>query len=239
MKYILYSSILWLLLGCGNQHEGQGELRLVGKEKKETISAIEKTPPVMLMKEEGNGTVIKSEALLLAELEAQAKWELIKLESQHEKELKELEKELTLAKLNNKKEVERSKLVNEKEIKLATLENNKEIVIAEQKTRVQTQEKDNALYELITYITAGIAILFILVLFLMHRRSKNIELKLHADELKHKEVMEAKKQHHENVRKMLEIIADEKSDSQVKTEIVQLLKEQEVPKKEELLIEHK
>ena len=233
MKYILYGSIVFMLMACGNQHEGQGQLRLVGKEKTENISIPEKRLKKEVVYEE-NGSIVKSESLLLAELSAQSKWELIKLEAQHEKELKELEKELTLAKLNSQKEMENSKLANEKEIKLATLKSNKEIAIAEHETRVQTQDKDNALYQLITLITAGVVVLFIFILFLMHRRSKNIQIKLHQDELRHREMMEANKQHNENVRKMLEIIADENADKGVKEELVHLLKQQE-----NLLIEHK
>ncbi|MBU1667872.1 hypothetical protein KKC13_05590 [bacterium] len=239
MKYIVYASIVFMLVACGNQHEGQGELRLVGKEKKESIVEPEKSAKVEILHVEENRTALKSENFLLAELAAQAKWELIKLEAKQAKELKELDKEITLAQLNNQKEMESSKLANEKEITLATLENNKEIVIAEHDTRVKTQDKDNALYQLIAMITAGVLILFIFILFLMHRRSKNIEVKLHQDELRHKEMMEANKQHNENVRKMLEIVADENTDKGVKKEIVRLLKEQEVQKKATLLIEHK
>ena len=239
MKYIIYGSMVFFMVACGNQHEGQGALRLVGKEKTESVIVAEKIPEIKVGKKEDNRTLIKSENLLLAELEARSKWELMNLESQETKELKAFEKEVTLVKLTNEREIERSKLLTEKEITLATLENNKDIVIAEHETRVKTQDKDNALYELITYITAGIVILFMLVLFLMHRRSKKMQMKLHADELRHKEMLEANKQHNENVRKMLEIVADENADNKVKKEIVRLLRDQQSPKEESLLIEHK
>lgn len=231
MKYILYGSIVFILMGCGNQHEGQGELRLVGKEKKENISIPAKRLKKEVVQEE-NGTVAKSESLLLAELSAQSKWELMKLKSQHEKEL-------TLARLNNQKEMEDSKLAHEKEIQLATLEQNKEMVVAEDAMRVKTQDKDNALYQMITLTTAAVVTLFIFILFLMHRRSKNIQIKLHQDELRHTEMIEANRQHNENVRKMLEIVADEHVDNGIKEELVRLLKDQEVYKQENLLLEHK
>lgn len=239
MKYILYSFIIWMLVACGNQHAGQGELRLVGQEKKEHVVVAEKKSTTEHLPEEANSTTPKSESMILDELAAKTKLELRKLEAKETKELKKLDKEVTLAKLSNQKEMESSELANEKEITLATLNHKKEIAIAENKTSVKMQEKENALYQLIAMITAGVLILFIFIRFLMHRRSKNIEVKLHQDELRHREMMEVNKQHNENVRKMLEIVADKSADTGVKKEIVGLLKEQEVQKKETLLIEHK
>jgi len=239
MKYILYSFIVWMLVACGNQHTGQGELKLIGKEKKENVVVTEKKSTTEHLAQEANATTAKSESMILEELATKTKLELRKLEAKETKELKELDKEVTLAQLSNQKEMESSKLANEKEITLATLNHKKEIAIAENETRVQTQEKENSLYQLIAMITAGVLILFIFIHFLMHRRSKNIEVKLHQDELRHREMMEVNKQHNENVRKMLEIVADKNADTGIKKEIVGLLKEQEVQKKETLLIEHK
>ena len=240
MKYIILSATFILFVGCGNQHEGEGQLRLVGTAKNQSIvTPISKESSNLIFAQEENRTNNKSENILLAELSAQSKWELMKLEAQHEKELKELEKEVALAKLHHQKEMESSKLANQKEMTLATLENNKEMVLAQDEMRVKTQDKDHALYEMIALITAGVLILFLFVFFLMHRRTKNIEIQLHHDELRHKEMMEAKRQHHENIRKILEIIADEKSDKGIKEEMVLLLKDQKILIKENLLIEYK
>lgn len=177
------------------------------------------------------------------ELEAlnQKEIELAKLASQkelslHEKEMAKekslYEKEVALAKLEtqktiseNEQKLSESKVVNDQEIALAKLEIEKE-----------QKEKDLELYKIITAVVAGLVILILLIIYMMHRRNKKIELQLHEEELMQQKYMEASKQHNENLRKMLEIVTDEKTDKGIKKEIVRLLKDQG---KQSDLIEHK
>jgi hypothetical protein len=75
-----------------------------------------------------------------------------------------------------------------------------------------------------------------LILYFINSRKRKNELKIHEDELRHKEYMEASRQHNEHIGKMLDVITDANADKGVKKEIVRLLKEQG---KKGNLIEHK
>jgi type III secretory pathway component EscU len=91
-------------------------------------------------------------------------------------------------------------------------------------------------YKMIAIAITSILVLGLLIVYFINRRKRNNELKMHQDELRHKEYMEASKQHNEHVKRMLDIITDESADKVVKKEVVRLLKEQG---KKGNLIEHK
>jgi len=192
-------------------------------------------------KEMRTSTSANEKEVELEKLKSDKELTLAKLNSQKSIESAKLakEKELTIAKLSVEREIETQKSLNEKETKLATLESTKVIALAENSTKVTMQERDNAFYKLIAMIVAGVIILILFIIYLMHRRSKNNELKLHQDELRHQEMLEANKQYNENVRKMLEIVADENADKGIKKEVVRLLKDQENQKQKNLLLERK
>ena len=203
---------------------------------------------------------IKSDnALKLEHIVLKSKEEISKLEIQATQSKLENEKTVSLAKVNTAQEVELAtlkskeevsknekivslaKVNSEQELKLASFKSSEAVALSHDNMKIKTQDKDNTFYERIAIIIASVLTLLLFVLFMMHRRSKNMELKLQEEELRHKEMMESSKQYHENVRKMLEIVADDKADKGVKKEIVRLLKDQEnqKQKKDILLIEKK
>jgi hypothetical protein len=69
-------------------------------------------------------------------------------------------------------------------------------------------------------------LLVLLLLLWIHRKNKAQEAKMHEDTLRHEEFMQASQQHHEKITKMLDIVVDEKTDKNVKKELVKLLKDQ-------------
>lgn len=222
----------------------ESDLKRLEMEQKRALIDNEKAIALATLEKEK--TIAQEQASLeekKVELEAlnQKEIELAKLASQkalslHEKEMAKekslYDKEVALAKLEtqktiseNEQKLSESKVVNDKEIALAKLEIEKE-----------QKEKDLELYKIITAVVAGLVILILLIIYMMHRRNKKIELQLHEEELMQQKYMEASKQHNENLRKMLEIVTDEKTDKGIKKEIVRLLKDQG---KQSDLIEHK
>ena len=80
---------------------------------------------------------------------------------------------------------------------------------------------------MILLVVGTVLILLILTLLLwIHRKNKAQEAKMHEETLRHEEFMQASQQHHEKITKMLDIVVDEKTDKNVKKELVKLLKEQ-------------
>ena len=180
--------------------------------------------------------------------------ELKKLEIEQKSVIIANEKEIALAKIEQEKLLAQKRAVSDqkkaeleaqnlKEIELAKLEsqkaialNEKEVALAELEVNREQKDKELELYKLIAAVVAGLVILILLIIYMIHRRNKKIQLQLHEDELMHQKYMEASKQHNENLKKMLDIVTDEKIDKGIKKDIVRLLKDQG---KQSDLIEHK
>ncbi len=191
---------------------------------------------------------------IMAKEKALSQEKIAQVESQSQKEIELAKVESQKAISLNEKELAKEKSIHDKEIALAKLEtqelisenekkltetkalNEKEVALAKLASESQQNDKDLEFYKLIAMIVAGVLILILLVIYFIHRRNKAIELKLHEEELMHQKYLEASKQHNEHVKKMLDIVTDEKTDKGIKKEIVRLLKEQG---KQGNLIEHK
>ncbi len=174
-------------------------------------------------------------------LESKQRIEMEKIQSQKESEVRKKaleesriikEKELALAKLQTQKEISKAqekslseKLKNEKELALATLQ-----------SRAITDDKKLEFYKMIAMIITALTVLGLLILYFIVQRKRKNELKIQENELRHKEYLEASKQHNEHVKKMLEIITDEGMDKGIKKEMMRLLKDQS---SQANLIEHK
>jgi type III secretory pathway component EscU len=106
------------------------------------------------------------------------------------------------------------------------LNSDKEIALAKLNSQKELADKNLIFYKMIAIAITALLVLGLLIIYFISRKKRINELKMHQDELRHKEYMEASKQHNEHVRKMLDIIIDESADKTVKKEVVRLLKEQ-------------
>jgi len=195
------------------------------KEKEVALAKLESDKEIEKVKESNK------KELSLLELKSQEKMVLAKLETQKNilKEQKELDKikslndkEIALAKIRTQKDISKNeekmvinKTVSDKEIAIAKLENERELV-----------DKNIAFYQMIAMMVVGVIVLALLILYFISSRKRKNELKIHQDELRHKEYMEASRQHNAHIGKMLDVITDENADKGVKKEIVRLLKDQ-------------
>lgn len=151
----------------------------------------------------------------LAKLKSEENLKIARIEAKAQEEVKKIETEAL-----------RVKVFAEKEVQLLEQKIKKEIADSREKTTVQTQEKDIYLYKIITVVVSVLILIILLVFYLIHRKNRAIEVKLQEEKLKHEAYMQASAQHHEKMGKMLEIIADEGADENVKKELVDILKEQ-------------
>ena len=211
ITHILLILTSLLILGCGNTGTDSKRPYLM-QSKQSSI------PPKSLTKSE--------EKIALTVMEADHQEKLATIAAN---------KETTLKKLD----VEKSKSNNQAREKIIASENQRKILIEQEKQKaailIEKEKQQSAillengrasLYQ--QYLIA--AVIFFLVLMMLiyaiHRRNQGLKLKLHEDELRHKEYMQASKQHHERVNKTLEILANESTDKNLKKELVKLLKDQ-------------
>ena len=213
--------------------------------------------------EANNRKLLTDKELALAKIENQKEIEKKRIADKKELSLLEIKSKerLALAKLSSKKELSKSqkelnqeKAINDKEVALAELEtqkvisqnssktalqkaqSDKEIALAELANQKELTDKNIAFYKMIAIAITALLVLGLLIVYFINRKKRTNELKMHQDELRHKEYMEASRQHNEHVKKMLDIITDESADKAVKKEVIRLLKEQG---KKGNLIEHR
>ncbi len=224
---VLLVLLLFLINSCKGQSFEKGDIRILrdanrSSKIKESISSdfeSMKKESVVDKNSSIEFKLIKEKEIVLAKLESQEKMAMAKLETQ--KSLSKEQKELALAKIQIQKDISK----NDEEIALARLKNEKELA-----------DKNIAFYKMIAMMVMGVVVLALLMVYLINSRKRKNELKIHQDELRHKEYMESTRQQNEHIGKMLDVILDENADKSVKKEIVRLLKDQG---KKGNLIEHK
>jgi hypothetical protein len=174
-------------------------------------------------------------------LSNQQKIEMAKIASQKELEAKQkaieearviYEKEVALAKLKTQRELAQ----RQERVKLAEAKREKEVALATLKSEKINSDKRLEFYKMIAIIITGLIVFGLLILYFIVQRKRKNEIKLQENELRHKEYLEASKQHNEHVKRMLEIITDEGMDKGIKKEMMRLLKDQS---SQANLIEHK
>lgn len=215
MKYpILFLFILLFFTGCN-----QGESKSV-KMINDTYHTIPtgytaSTAKARETREEREQTYRKE--MDLAKLKSQENLQLAKIEAEGKKEIKQIESEAM-----------KVQVFAEKEVSLQAQETQKEIAASKEKTLVQTQEKDLFLYQIAIAVIAVLVLIMLLVYYLIHRKNKLIEVKLHEEKLKHEATVQANTQQHEKLGRMLDIIADEGANEHVRHALIGILKEQTV-----------
>jgi len=158
-----------------------------------------------------NGTVEKLDAKsALAKIEAQNKLETITIESEKEKELKRIDLEIQKAQETTKRE---------------QIKSTKDVEIAKNNVSVQIQETNVSFYKIIVGVVVLLVFLLSILGYFIHRRNKNAQLKIHEDDLRHKEAMQANMYYNTHMSKMLDILVDEKIDGNVKQDVAKILQD--------------
>lgn len=167
-----------------------------------------------------------NETLELQKLVGANQVNLAKIEAEKLQQLKILELERTKLQAQETAKLQESKLAYEKELQGMKLAQEKELVLLQEKRLLSNQGEQNRLYQIVIIVTTLLVLLILLLLLWIHKKNKAHEAKMQKESLRHEEYMQASQQHHEKITKMLEIVVDEKTDKNVKKELVKLLKEQ-------------
>ena len=233
MKYLLSFFISALIIsGCQNDPQQHAAL-------------MPGTKPAVRYNPHGDTQTLNptDEQIRLLKAQTDAKARLAEIEARKAERLKKLEAQraMTVARIESEKagklkrlEVEQTKNTNAAQAQMAQAKASADIVREKerQKTALVRQKETIAFYRQL--LIAGVIILFLLMLliYLLYRHRQSLKAKLHDDQLRHQAYLEANRHHHEKVTKLLEIIADEGTDKNLRKELTKLLKEQggEMPK---------
>jgi len=233
MKTYLFVLASFLLInGCGTDDAKRAHL-MQGVKSPGQASAPLKVP-------KANPT---DEQIRLLKAQTDAKARLAEIEARKAERLQKLETErvTTVAKIDATKaqslkalELEQTKSTNAARTHAATEKAKTDMALEQtrQQAALQRQHEEVAFYRQL--LIAGVIILFLLMLliYLLYRHRQSLKAKLHDDQLRHQAYLETNRHHHEKVTKLLEIIADEGTDKNLRKELTKLLKEQggEMPK---------
>lgn len=197
MKYVWIIGLVWII-GCGENNDIKNAHLLYDPAQKNLAPETS-----------------KNEKMVLDKMKYQNSIELAKIEAQKAKELEQIALEKAKVEMDT-----------QKEINVKSQQTQKEIALAKEERIALTKDKDNALYEKTLIVLSVLIGLGLLIFLWIYRKNRNDKLKMHEETLKHDAFMQASRQQHETMHKMLEIIVDEKTDRTVKKEIVKLLKDQ-------------
>ena len=165
--------------------------------------------------------------ILLAKMKSQEILEIAKIEAESNAEIKRIEAQLLQLRIEAEKEAKLNEQKTKKDISTVQYQTQKDIADSSQKVALQTQEKDLYLYRIIIGVVALLVFIITLLVYFSNRKNKAVELKIQEDKIKHEQYMQASEQHHQKASKMLDIIANEKSDKHVKKELIRILRYQD------------
>ncbi|MFT7823612.1 MAG: hypothetical protein ABXS92_02505 [Sulfurimonas sp.] len=151
---------------------------------------------------------------------------LAKIEADKLRTLKTMELEQSKVKAQETVKLEEKKIAYEKEAQAMKLAQEKELALVQEKRLLANQDNQNSLYKTVLVVSALLVLLILLLLLWVQRKNRAQKANMHEETLRHEEFMQASQQHHEKITKMLDIVVDEKTDKNVKKELVKLLKEQ-------------
>jgi hypothetical protein len=134
--------------------------------------------------------------------------------AEKEKALKALEANASLHRDETQRQITR--LTTETETKVATITGR----FQEQIARLNKELGEKTLW-----VVAGLLLLLLLAAFLFYRYRKQLETKAREEERRHEAMMEASRQQHERLGKILDIIASDRTDNTVKLELTRLLQQ--------------
>ena len=180
------------------------------------------------------------EQIRLLKAQTEAKARLAEIEARKAERLKQLEarRAETVARLEAEKEqkikaleLQQTQSNNSANTQIAKARAQTDLAIEkERQARESARQKEQIAFNRQLLIAAITVILLLMLLFyLLYRHRHNVKLKLHEEELRHKAYLEASRQHHEKVTKVLDILADEGTDKHVKKELTKLLSNNDLP----------
>ncbi len=180
---------------------------------------------------------IENEKIKFVQTEAQTKTKLAQIESDKLAKLKEIEakKATEIARVRAQKaqkikelELKQTLNTNESKVKIASTKAKAQIAIEKEKqSHMLLKQKENLVFYR-QLLIAAIILLFLLMImiYLLYKHKQSLQLKLQKEKLKHEAYLLESKNHHERITKLLDIIANENTDKNIKKELTKLLKDQ-------------
>jgi len=216
-------SSIFFFSACNQDHQSSNNIRMVNDTYHQvpTGYTTHETTAPKLKAPRGEE---RENQILIAKIKAQENLDLAKIKAETAQKVKSIEVEAL-----------KSKALVDKDVATHKHKIEKEIASSNQQIILKTQAKDIYLYKIITGVIGFIVLIGILVLYLINRENRIVQVKLEEDRLKHEEFIQANNQYHEKSNKILDIIADKNSDDIIKQELVKILGYQEQNSNQTLL----
>jgi len=182
------------------------------------ISTEHTTPTTVVAKQPKRAEPSVAETkITLTEIEAKHKETLASIAAEKEKSIKQIE-------------LEQTKIQSDTRQKMSASEHQSRALMeqARQKHETSRAREDAELYRQYFYGTIALLLTLMLLIYLIHKRNQTLKAKLHEDELKHKTHTQESQQYHERINKTLEILADDATNENLKTELIGLVKDQNI-----------
>jgi len=222
MKHLLALSVLLFLVGCNTDDAHKATLMPGAKPATRYRVHHAKTPNPA------------DEQIRLLKAQTDAKARLAEIEARKAERLKQLEAQqaATLARLEAEKtqkvkalEAQTQQQTAQAQAEVAQTQARTQLAIEKerQNAAILHQKEQVALYRQIAIVASILLILLMGLIYLLYRHRQTLKLKLHEEELRHRAYLEASRQHHEQVTKILEIVADEGADKGLRKELTKLL----------------
>jgi hypothetical protein len=216
LKIRIFFLLLVAVAFYGCEQSGVSKTRLMGES-----TTKQDTAEISQPKQKESNETLELQKLIGANQIA-----LAKIEADKAQKLKTLELEQSKVQAEESAKLKEKQIAYEKELESMKLVQEKEITLMQEKRHLANQDNQNNLYMILLVVGTVLILLILSLLLWMHRKNKAQEAQMHEETLRHEEFMQASQQHHEKITKMLDIVVDEKTDKNVKKELVKLLKEQ-------------
>ena len=210
MRYILLLIITLLITACNNENiQRTKELNKYN----EFISSESKIKKIEHKSEKERILKMQNETKIkLEELNLQTKEKIEKLKAQNEQKIKEIELE--------KEKAIQSRISKETVIKEAS---SVEVAKINSKTQISVKEKEISMYKIFAIIFLIIVTIWLIIRYLQEVSKRRHAALMKEQELNYQVYLNDSNQKHENISKMLDILADKNGDSSIKKEIAKIL----------------
>ena len=227
---LLGTGVSVMLSGCGPNGSAPEATLMPGAKPATRYRVHANTPPI-------NPT---DEQIRLLKAQTEAKARLAEIEARKAERLKQLEarRAETVARLEAQKqqklkaiELQKIQNTNAANAEIAKARARTDLAIEKERQARETARQKEQIAFNRQLLIAGVTVtlLLMLLLYLLYRHRKAHQRDLHEKELHHRAWLEASRQHHEKVTKVLDILADETTDKTVKKELTKLLSSSDIP----------
>jgi hypothetical protein len=168
-------------------------------------------------------TIKSKERIEIAKIEAESRQSVARTQSSTSEMISRIEAQSKA----QETEALRQQSQIERDVALAEQESSREIALAGHENVLAVQQNALDFYEILMWLGAGLLVIILAFVYLLHWRNRATEVALQQERLQHEAMLQASAQHHDKVSKLLDIVSRQDIDQGTKSDLLALLEEQE------------